>query len=77
MNIVARGLLIVAMLAASSLARSDGIYNPGAGGIGFKDGINNAGAAAAPPVGCAVPTAPDGVVDLSQCSNAFYVAVIF
>jgi hypothetical protein len=27
--------------------------------------------------GCASPTAPDGNVDLSQCSNAYYVAVIF
>jgi hypothetical protein len=27
--------------------------------------------------GCATPTAPNGTVDLSQCSNAYYVAVIF
>jgi hypothetical protein len=26
--------------------------------------------------GCASPTAPNGQIDLSQCSNAFYVAVI-
>lgn len=30
-----------------------------------------------PPPSCGSPTAPNGVVDLSQCSNAFYAAVIF
>lgn len=33
--------LILALLAVSTLARSDGIYNPTVGGWGFTDGINN------------------------------------
>lgn len=69
--------IMLALLLTSTLARSDGIYNPSSRGIGFTDGIFNPGTASAPPVGCASPTAPNGVVDLSQCSNAFYVAVIF
>lgn len=40
-------------------------------------GIGGADLGAAAPPACASPTAPNGVVDLSQCSNAFYVAVIF
>ena len=71
---ITRALLIIAMLAVSTLARSDGIFNPGVGRFG-SDGINNF---AVPVVAsCASPTAPNGVVDLSQCSNAFYAAVIF
>ena len=76
MSIFNRAILILALLVASTMARSDGIYNPTVGTWGFQDGINNA-VAAAVVVGCASPTAPNGVVDLSQCSNAFYAAVVF
>lgn len=72
---IARVILILALLITATLARSDGIYNPTVGGWGFPNGINNS---AVPVVAaCASPTAPNGVVDLSQCSNAFYAAVIF
>lgn len=40
MSTLSKALLILALLAASSLARSDGIYNPTVGGFGFN-GINN------------------------------------
>lgn len=40
-------------------------------------GAMNGGTASVAPVGCASPTAPNGVVDLSQCSNSYYVALIF
>lgn len=46
-------------------------------GFGFDGGISGNGKTTPPPPGCASPTAPNGVVDLSQCSNAFYAAVIF
>lgn len=46
----------------------------GLGNVG--GGFAGNGAAAAVP-GCAVPDGPNGVVDLSKCSNAFYIAVIF
>jgi hypothetical protein len=75
MPTLSRAILILALLAASTLARSDGIYNPTVGTWGLPDGINNS---AVPVVAsCASPNAPDGAVDLSKCSNAFYVAVIF
>lgn len=51
---------------------SGGIGNTGGSGGGFSPG-GNGGAA---PADCAVPDAPDGVVDLSKCSNAYYLAVI-
>lgn len=41
MSILSRALLILALLVASTLARSDGIYNPKSNGIGFTDGVNN------------------------------------
>lgn len=69
-----RVALILALLAVSTLARSDGIFNPTTGRFG-AEGINNSAVAVV--AGCASPTAPNGVVDLSQCSNAFYAAVIF
>lgn len=40
-------------------------------------GANGGAGSGVAPVGCASPTAPDGTVDLSQCSNAYYVALIF
>lgn len=41
MSILSRAPLILALLVASTLARSDGIYNPTSNEIGFTDGINN------------------------------------
>lgn len=38
--------------------------------------VTNIPGASGPPPTCA-NNAPDGTVDLSKCSNAFYVAVIF
>lgn len=68
-------LIILLGLAVATAAKSDGILNPTMQSIGAYDGINNFTTSAAPPV-CA-NDAPDGTVDLSKCSNAFYVAVIF
>lgn len=62
-------IILALLFAAVSIARSDGIYNPPSGG-----GVTPP---PPPPTGCSSPTAPNGVVDLSQCSNAFYAAVIF
>lgn len=45
--------------------------------FGKLGAMGRGGTVTPPPVGCVSPTAPNGVVDLSQCSNAFYVAVIF
>ena len=36
-------IALLAMLALSTLARSDGIYNPTSNQIGFTDGVNNLG----------------------------------
>lgn len=47
MSICNRAILAAALLLMSSVARSDGIYNPGVGGWGFQDGINGPGT---PPV---------------------------
>lgn len=49
MSTFSRAVLIIALLIAASIARSDGIYNPGGRGVGFTDGVNNGGAAVAPP----------------------------
>jgi hypothetical protein len=69
-------LLILALLLTSTFARSDGLSTIGGLNSGFTGGFNNF-AAQTVVVGCASPTAPNGIVDLSQCSNAFYAAVIF
>jgi hypothetical protein len=57
------------------------IYAAHAFGLGEGNRFGKLGAfgkgAVIVPVGCASPTAPNGQVDLSQCSNAFYAAVIF
>lgn len=64
-------LLILLALAGAAHAFGLGLGNRfGRLGLGIV-------AATPPPVSCPSPTAPNGQVDLSQCSNAFYVAVIF
>ena len=70
---IAGSLLLASIYAAHAI-------NFGHSGVTFgKLGVApRAGTGAAPPPpGCAVPDAPDGAVDLSKCSNAFYIAVIF
>ena len=64
-------LLLVGSIAA---AQAFGLGRLGArfGGLGAV--APNAAAIALP---CPSPTAPNGVVDLSVCSNAYYVALIF
>jgi hypothetical protein len=55
-------IIILALVALSTIARSDGIYNPTGGQVGFADGINNLGAGTGgtpPPTGC------QGAVDAS------------
>lgn len=53
----------------------------GVGGEGLRFGKLGAtagkGTAFIPPPSCGSPTAPNGVLDLSQCSNASYVATVF
>lgn len=78
MSITTKAAIIaVAMALLATAARSDGLGNYGILGQPNSGGIGGAFTAAAAPVGCASPTAPNGVVDLSQCSNAYYVALIF
>lgn len=77
----ALALLIAGLcLATGALAAGiSGSTTPQIGGgidLGMDGGISSPTAAAAPP-GCASPDAPDGAVDLSKCSNAFYLAVLF
>lgn len=69
-------LLILLTLACGISAA----YALGIGGLGTRFGKAGAiGKATAfiPPPSCGSPNAPDGVIDLSKCSNAFYAAVIF
>lgn len=44
-------LMVIALLALSSLARSDGIYNPGGLGVSGSDGIGNGGKIIPQPTG--------------------------
>jgi hypothetical protein len=51
----------------------------GMGKLGFifgREGASNTKKAVVV-ASCPSPTAPNGVVDLSTCSNAYYVALIF
>lgn len=67
---IAGSMLLASICAAHAI-------NFGREGIVFgKLGAAGKGGTAAV-TGCASPDAPNGVVDLSKCSNAFYVAVIF
>jgi hypothetical protein len=77
MLILNRVLLIVAMLVVSTTARSDGIsaFENIFGGIQGFGGIGRNAKSTVVPA-CPSPTAPNGVVDLSLCSNAFYEVVI-
>jgi hypothetical protein len=68
---------LAVLLVLSSLAAAHAF---GIGKEGFLFGRLGASNRGKPPViaaSCPSPTAPNGAVDLSQCSNAFYVAVIF
>ena len=69
--LVVLGLVFASSLMAQTITPQIG------GGIGFTfdGGISGQGTSSAP-APCPSPTAPDGSIDLSQCSNAFYVAVI-
>lgn len=62
----------LAMAAPAALALGIGQLGARFGGLGAQ-GLGTTTVI----VGCASPTAPNGVVDLSQCSNAYYVALIF
>lgn len=69
--------LMVVLLLAGSIAAAQA-FGLGLGNrFGKLGSIGPSGSVAPPPPACVSPTAPNGVVDLSQCSNAFYVAVIF
>lgn len=71
-----RGVIAILLLISSLVAaHAFGLGKEGKM-FGRLGSLSNKKAAAVVP-GCASPTAPNGVVDLSQCSNAFYVAVIF
>jgi hypothetical protein len=69
--------IVAAVLAASVLLACMSAYGA-VGGLGKDFGrLGKLGNQKKVVVaGCASPTAPDGSVDLSQCSNAFYVSVI-
>lgn len=70
-TIVCGGALMAGIYAAHGFGL--GRQGHGFGKLGAMDGQH----AVAPPSGCASPTAPNGQIDFSQCSNAFYVSVIF
>lgn len=71
-------LIILLALSATAAAHSDIVGRIGKG-IGFtgRNAVSGGIGTGSAPIGCASPTAPNGVIDLSQCSNAFYAAVIF
>ena len=68
--------LALALILLATVAQSNGIDNGTMQTPGLNFGINNFTTSAAP-AQCASPNGPNGHVDLSKCSNAFYVAVIF
>ena len=70
---------IIAVLALAALALAHPAFSFGVGQLGAHFGAMGAEGGSPPVVvvGCASPTAPNGIVDLSQCSNAFYAATIF
>jgi hypothetical protein len=76
MSILNRVLLIVVMLAVSTTARSDGIgaFENIFGGIQGFGGIGRNAKSTVVPA-CVSPNAPNGVFDLSLCSNASYVVI--
>ena len=76
MSVLNRVLLALAFILLATVAQSNSIDNGTMQTPGLHFGINNFTTSPAP-AQCASPNAPDGHVDLSKCSNAFYVAVIF
>jgi hypothetical protein len=73
MSIISRAILILALLAASTLARSDGIFNPGSRGIGFTDGVFNGGVPIPPPTGDILMV--DGASLILQTDAASFVCI--
>lgn len=65
---------VLMLLASLAVAHAFGL---GLGDRLGKLGVIGGVTAFVPPPSCASPTAPNGVIDLSQCSNASYAAVIF
>lgn len=65
-----------ALLILLALAGAAHGFGLGLGNRFGKLGSFGKGGSVTPPAGCASPTAPNGQIDLSQCSNAFYVAVV-
>jgi hypothetical protein len=70
---IARALLILALLVASTLARSDGIYNPTSNEIGFTDGINNLAIGTSVPQPTGDVLMVDGVSLILQTDAASFV----
>jgi hypothetical protein len=69
-------ILLLLSVASASAYEFTGIIGGGGvlgTGITGRIGVTSGGGGG----GCASPTAPDGVIDLSECSNAWYVAVVF
>jgi hypothetical protein len=76
MRRITAAILAIGLLA--SLTQSASPVGLGRQGTGFgKLGSMGKQKAFVPPPSCGSPTAPNGQLDLSQCSNAFYVAVVF
>ena len=78
MSIFSRALLIIALLIAATIARSEGIYNPTAGGwfsftggVGGGGAISNGGGGSAP----AVPCSGTGL-NFSVACNSQYIGII-
>jgi hypothetical protein len=69
-----RWLLIAAVLALVGVGSAWALTPPQRAVMLGAKIINSGGGGGA---GCVSPNAPDGSVDLSKCSNAYYVAIIF
>ena len=63
-------LVILIGLLLATAAKSDGIFNPSGGGIGFTDGINNFTASGGPPPACS------NKLDFSVACNSQYIGVL-
>jgi hypothetical protein len=74
--------IIIAILLFASVYPAFAQFNGCSFGLcGGSSGLGNSGGGFSPgggggPISCGSPDAPNGVVDLSKCSNAFYVATI-
>jgi len=71
------GIVTVATVAAALYARDAGAFGLGSNLFGAMGVVGSGSVSGPAPSGCASPTAPDGSVDLSKCSNALYAAIIF